>query len=84
MGVVMIENGSEEDFKDGEDIEERAAADDAARLKKMPTHYVYVEAPDDAGRLMRVGCPSQKLNLGADHADLVPLRERGRADSMAG
>ena len=29
-------------------------------------------------------CPSQKLNLGADHADLVPLRERGRADSMAG
>ncbi len=29
-------------------------------------------------------CPSQKLNLGADHADLVPSRERGRADSMAG
>ncbi len=30
------------------------------------------------------GCPSQKLNLGADHADLVPSRARGRADSMAG
>ncbi len=30
------------------------------------------------------GCPSQKLNLGADHADLVPSRRRGRADSMAG
>jgi hypothetical protein len=29
-------------------------------------------------------CPSQKLYLGADHADLVPSRGRGRADSMAG
>jgi hypothetical protein len=29
-------------------------------------------------------CPSQKLYLGADHADLVPSRVRGRADSMAG
>ena len=32
----------------------------------------------------REACPSQKLHLGADHADLLPSRERGRADSMAG
>ncbi len=31
-----------------------------------------------------VGCPSQKLNLGADNADFVPSRGRGRVDSMAG
>ena len=28
--------------------------------------------------------PAQKLNLVADHADLVPSRGRGRADPMAG
>ena len=32
----------------------------------------------------KLSCPSQKLNLGADHVDLVPSRARGRADSMAG
>jgi len=29
--------------------------DDAEKLRKMPSHFVYVEAPDDAGKLMRVG-----------------------------
>ncbi len=51
----MIENGSEKDFKDTEDVQETASVDDAARLKKMPSHFVYVEAPDDAGNLVRVG-----------------------------
>ena len=39
-----------------------------------------------AGRMLHLNyaCPSQKLKLGADHADLVPSRERGREDSMAG
>ncbi len=37
------------------------------------------------GFMAHIGaCPSQKFNLGADHADLVPSRERGRAESMAG
>ena len=35
-------------------------------------------------RALSEACPSQKLNLGADHADLVPSHGRGRADSMAG
>ncbi len=51
----------------------------------------FVEQRIDLGDILRgmaegreVGCPSQKLNLGADNADFVPSRGRGRADSMAG
>ncbi len=38
----------------------------------------------DDGTRVSGACPSEKLNLGADHADLVPSRGRGRAGSMAG
>ena len=47
-------------------------------------HWAVTHIPTDLKLTVGNGCPSQKLNLGADHADLVPLRERGRADSMAG
>jgi hypothetical protein len=42
------------------------------------------QAPRERQEPRFPACPSQKLNLGADHADLVPSRGRGRADSMAG
>lgn len=38
-----------------EAVESDELSDDAKKLRNMPSHFVYVEAPDDAGRLMRVG-----------------------------
>ena len=49
--------------------------------RKRVVEYVEI---GPAREVRGVPCRSQKLNLRADHADLAPSRERGRADSMAG
>ncbi len=66
---------------DSEQVNEGLACSVLINAKDHPSHLeVRRRALERAHKMLLdfiQRCPSQKLNLGADHADLVPSRARG-------